>query len=148
MQLLRPAPLYLSREEQEYASVSQKKFLKDTATYVKTYQASAQSYIEKEDPAKAILEIKKGVMLDPLNWYLHFLWGKALIAQKDVTSGIGELQFSVWCQDNIESHLTLAELYRQTEHYADSKTQVQKSLALDPDNKAAMEIWGKIWNKQ
>jgi tetratricopeptide (TPR) repeat protein len=148
MQLLRPAPKYLSREEQEYAGVSQKKFLKDTAAYVKTYQASAQSYIEKEDPAKAILEIKKGVTLDPLNWYLHFLWGKALVAQKDITSAIGELQFSVWCQDNIESHLMLAELYRQTERYADSKTQVQKSLALDPDNKAAMEIWEKIWNKQ
>jgi tetratricopeptide (TPR) repeat protein len=148
MQLLRPAPQYLSREEQAYANVSQKKFLKDTATYVKTYQASAQSYIEKEDPAKAILEIKKGVTLDPLNWYLHYLWGKALIAQKDINNGIGELHFSVWCQDNIESHLMLAELYRQTERYADSKTQVQKSLALDPDNKAAMEIWGKIWNKQ
>lgn len=148
MQLLRTAPQYLSREEQEYATVSQTKFLKDTAAYIKTYQASAQSYIEKQDPAKAILEIKKGVTLDPLNWYLHYLWGKALVDQKDITSGIGELQFSVWCQDNIESHLMLAELYRQTEKYADSKTQVQKSLALDPNNKAAMEIWGKIWNKQ
>ena len=148
MQLLRPSPQYLSREEQEYASVSQKKFLKDSAAYIKTYQASAQSYIEKQDPAKAILEIKKGVTLDPLNWNLHFLWGKALVAQKDIASGIAELEFSVWCQDNIESHLMLAELYRQTERYADSKTQVQKSLALDPNNKAALDIWGKIWNKQ
>ncbi len=148
MQLLRAAPQYLSQEEQEYANVSQRKFLKDSAVYIKTYQASAQSYIEKEDANKAILEIKKGVTLDPLNWYLHYLWGRALVQRTDVAAGITELQFSVWCQDNIESHLMLAELFRQSERYADSKTQVQKSLALDPDNKAAMEIWGKIWNKQ
>ncbi|HSE41732.1 MAG TPA: tetratricopeptide repeat protein [Acidobacteriota bacterium] len=148
IQLIRPAMNYLSPEEQQYAIVSQRKFLKDTATYVKTYQASAQSYVEKAEPDKAILEVRKAVGLDPLNWYSHFLWGRALLQQKNESAAVSELEFSVWCRDNVQSHLLLAEMYRQSERYADSKVQIQKSLAIDPNNKTAMEIWGKIWDKQ
>jgi tetratricopeptide (TPR) repeat protein len=147
-QLLRPTMNFLSREEQQYAIVSQRKTLKDLAAYVKTYQASAQSYVEKGEPNKAILEIRKAVGLDPLNWYLHHLWGRALLQQKDNSAAVSELEFSAWCKDNVQSHLLLAEMYRQSERYADSKAQIQKSLAIDPNNKAAMEIWGKIWDKQ
>jgi tetratricopeptide (TPR) repeat protein len=147
-QLLRLALNFLSAEEAQYESVSQRKFLKDTAAYIKTYQASAQSYVDKGEPDKAILEIRKGVGLDPLNWYLHYLWGRALLQKKNTSEAVSELEFSAWCNENVQSHLLLAEMYRQSERYADSKAQIQKSLAIDPDNKAAMEIWGKIWDKQ
>ena len=147
-QLLRPALNHLSSEEAQYAIVSQRKVLKDTATYVKTYQASAQSYVDKGEPDKAILEIRKAVGLDPLNWNLHHLWGRALLLKKDSAGAVSALEFSAWCNENVQSHLLLAEMYRQWERYADSKAEVQKSLAIDPNNKAAMEIWGKIWDKQ
>lgn len=147
-QLFRPAMKYLTKEEQDYERVAREKYFKDTAGYIKTYQASALSYIEKGEPDKAILEIKKGVGLDPLNWYLHHLWGRAYLQQKNQTAAFEELEFSVWCKDNIESHLLMAELLRQSERYADSKLHIQRTLAIDPNNRTAMEIWGKIWDKQ
>ena len=148
MQLLRIAPAFLSKEELQYINSAAKKIREQKATYVGTYQQSARKYLEEEDPRKAIFEIRKGVGLDPFNWYLHYLWGTAFYQQKNQESALGELEFSIWCQDNIESHLMMAEIFRVDQRFADSKLQVQRSLALDPNSKKALEIWGKIWDKQ
>jgi tetratricopeptide (TPR) repeat protein len=148
LQLLRSVPEFLSSEEREYLSAAQEKKLDDFASYVRTYQASARKYIDDDDSANALLEIRKGAGLNPLDWYLHYLSGLAQSRQKNADAAEPELQFSLWCQENVESHLLLAELYREQEKYADAKLQIQQSLALDPDNKKALEIWNKIWDKK
>lgn len=148
LQLLRPAPDFLWTEERQYLSAAQEKNLDDFASYVRTYQASARKYIDDNDPANALLEIRKGSGLNPLDWYLHYLSGLAQSEQKNSEAAEMELQFSLWCQENVESHLMLAELYRGQEKYADAKIQIQQSLALDPNNKKALEIWNKIWDKK
>ncbi len=148
MQLLRIAPDFLSREEVDYDNSVAAKTREQRATYVGAYQNSAHKYLEEEDPAKAIIEIRKGVGLDPFNWYLHYLSGMAFYQQKNMPSALDELEFSIWCQDNVESHLLMAEIFQLEERYADSKAQIQRSLALDPNSKKALEIWGRIWDKQ
>jgi tetratricopeptide (TPR) repeat protein len=148
LQLLRVAPSFLSKEEAEYLNNSAVKIRTERASYVKTYQESARKYLEEGNPGRAILEIRKGVGLDPMNWYLHYLWGMSFQQQKNLSAAMGELEFSIWCQDNIESHLLMAEIFRLEERYADAKLQVQRSLALDPNSKKALEIWGRIWDKQ
>lgn len=148
LQLLRSAPEFLSSEERQYVGAAQEKKLDDFASYVRTYQASARKYIDDGDSANALLEIRKGAGLNPLDWYLHYLAGMAQSQQKNRDAAVLELQFSLWCQENVESHLLLAELYREQEKFADAKLQIQQSLALDPDNKKALEIWNKIWDKK
>jgi tetratricopeptide (TPR) repeat protein len=148
VQLLRISSSLLSKEEMEYGDSSEAKSREQRASYVKTYQESARKYLEEQDPGNAIIEIRKGVGLDPFNWYLHYMWGVAFSQQKNNSMALGELDFSIWCQENIESHLLLAEIYRQQERYADAKLQVQRSLALEPNNKKALDIWGRIWDKQ
>lgn len=147
-QLLRPANQYLSQEENDYENLAGQKNLKEMANIVKAYSSRAAAALEKDDSAAAVLEIKKGASLSPFDWYLHYLWGRSLYLQKNQAAAISELEFSIWCQDNADSHLLLAEMYRDSERYADSKIQVQRLLAIDPDNKKAHEIWSKIWDKQ
>ena len=148
MQLLRPATRFQSQEESDYQNLAWQKNRKEMADIIKSYSSRAAALLEKEDSAAAILEIKKGASLSPFDWYLHYLWGRSLYQQKNQDSAISELEFSIWCQDNVDSHLLLAEMYRDSERYADSKIQVQRSLAIDPQNKKALEIWDKIWDKQ
>lgn len=147
VQLLRPAPLLLSNEESQYARIARQKESEQRSNYVKSYQGNARKYLEEESAEKALLEIRKGLGLNPLDWYLHFLWGQALWQQNDQESAIQELNYSIWCQNNVESHLQLAEIYRHNSNYADAKVQVQRTLALEPGNKKALEIWNKIWDK-
>lgn len=147
VQILRPAPLLLTPEESQYLSVARQKELDARATYVKSYQGNARKYLEEDSADKALPEIRKGLGLDPLDWYLHYLWGWAIWQKKDRDSAMQELNFSIWCRDNVESHLLLAEIFRHSEKFADAKVQVQKTLALEPGNKKALEIWNKIWDK-
>ena len=147
-QLLRPAAQFLSQEERDYANVSLQRAGKERADIVKAYENRAAGYVDKDDPASAIQELKKGASLNPFGWHLHHLWGRSLLLQKNDAAAIGALEFSIWCLDNIDSHLVLADMYKQAERYADSKVQIQRSLALDPQNKKALEIWSKISDKQ
>ncbi len=145
--LLRPSLTYLAKEEKDYFIVSRVKSIKQRADYVKTYQASARKQIDEEHPERAILEVKKGISFSPFDWYLHHLWGLALNGQGAYTAAIEQLQFALWCMDNVESHILLAEIYKDTGQYAESKKHIQQVLALDPKHKRAIEIWGKIHNK-
>lgn len=148
MQLLRPEMQFLSQEERQYSSSSQQRSLQQRSGYATTYQNNARQYLEERAPDKALMEIRKALTVEPLNHYLHYLAGWALAQQKNTTAAVAELELSIWCKENVESHVLLAELYREAEKYADSKLQVQKSLALDPDNKKALEIWSQIWDKK
>jgi tetratricopeptide (TPR) repeat protein len=148
IQLLRPDMELLSKEEKQYSSASQQKGSQQREGYAKTYQNSARKYLEDQEADKALVELRKAITVEPFNQYLHYLFGWALVQKKDYSAAVPELEFAVWCKDNVESHLLLAEMYREAQKYADSKLQVQKSLALDPSNKKALEIWNDIWNKQ
>lgn len=147
-QLVRPAAVFLSDEERDYEKIAMENAAAEKMDIVKAYEGRAAEAVDRNDSASAILEIKKGVSLFPMGWKLHYLWGRSLLGQNNQTEAIAAFEFSIWCQDNIESHLALAELYKENERFADSKIQVQRSLALDPQNKKALEIWGKIWDKQ
>lgn len=147
LQLLRPSSEFLLPEESQYRSASVKNRRQEYDTYVKTYEDSARKALDDDDPAKALMDIRKAIGLSPLNADLHQLNGRALLVQKNLAAAEPEFNFSIWCQDNLESHLLLAELYRDSEKFSDAKIQVQKSLALDPNNKRAMDLWNKIWDK-
>ena len=147
MQILRAVPAFLSREEKQYLALSQANARKQREEYVKTYQSTARRHIEDEHPDQAIVEIHKGLMFAPFDWYLHYLWGRALYDQRNLGAAVPQLGFSIWCADNPDSHILLAEIYKDVEQYADAKAQIQQCLALDPKNKRALDIWNKIWNK-
>ena len=147
-QLLRPANQFLTQEESDYQNLSDLKNLKDRANIVKSYQTRSAALVDKLDSSSAILEIKKGVSLSPFDSYLHYQWGRSLSQQKNQAAAVTEFEFSIWCEDNVDSRLALADLYRESERYSESKAHVQRALALDPQNKKALEIWGKIWDKQ
>jgi tetratricopeptide (TPR) repeat protein len=147
-QMLRPAISYLSNEEKEYFDASKAKSRKHQAEYIKTYQEGARRLLHEKRPEQALLEIKKGVSFAPFDWYLHYLWGVALVDLEKRGEAVEHLQFSLWCTDNIDSHILLAELYRESEQYAAAKQHIQQILALDPKHKKAIEIWAKIANKE
>jgi tetratricopeptide (TPR) repeat protein len=143
---LRPSLSYLAKEERDYAALSRNKYTKQRNQYLKTYQDSARKQLEN-NPAAAILDIQKGITFSPFDWYLHYLWGRALVLQNNRPAAVPHLEFSLWCTDNIDSHILLAELYRDSEQYPAAKKHVQQILALDPKHKKAIEIWSKIHNK-
>jgi len=145
--LLRVSQTYLTAEERQYRNQRQKMKMDQLATYVETYKNNARRYIDDDIPEKAILEAKKGVSLARLEWYLHYLLGRSYLQQKQVSQAKSELHFSLWCLENVDSHLLLAEIYREAGQYEQAKLQIQQTLALDPNNKKAMEIWSKIYNK-
>ena len=145
-QSLRASMTYYSPEEKKYAMEIRSLAYKQRTDYVKTYQGSARKNLE-EHPDRAILDIKKGITSAPFDWYLHYMWGQALIQQKDIAAAIPNLKFSLWCLENIDSHVLLAEIYRDGGQFAEAKKHVQYILALDPKHKKAIEIWGKIHNK-
>ncbi len=147
VQLLRTAPAFLTKEEKEYDGLARDQLLKQWSSYVNTYQRNAKRYLDEGSPEKAAFEIDKGISLAPFDWYLHYLWGLAFEQQENRASSVLEFQFSIWCLDNVDSHLQLAEIYRESEQYKDAKLQIQLSLALDPKNKKALDLWNKIWNK-
>jgi tetratricopeptide (TPR) repeat protein len=147
VQLLRPASAFLTKEEKQYTELAREQQLKLWSSYVETYQQNARRYLKDETPDKATFEIRKGISLAPFDWYLHYLLGLAFEQQKSRSSSVLEFQFSIWCLDNVESHLELADIYRESEQYKDAKLQIQQTLVLDPKNKKALDLWNKIWNK-
>ena len=147
VQLLRPALAFLTKEEKQYTELAREQRLKQWASYVDTYQRNAKRYLEEESPEKATFEIRKGISLAPFDWYLHYLWGLAYEQFQNRSSSVLEFQFSIWCLDNVESHLKLADIYREADQYKEAKLQIQQTLALDPKNKKALDLWNKIWNK-
>jgi tetratricopeptide (TPR) repeat protein len=147
IQLLRVAQADFSTEEKQYAILGRNKDLQQRTRYVKTYQSNARRYLEEGHPDQAITEIRKGMTFAPLDWYLHYLWGMALSHQSDMADAVAQLQYSLWCADTADTHLLLAEIYSDSQLFADAKLQIQKCLALDPKNKRALDLWGKIGNR-
>jgi tetratricopeptide (TPR) repeat protein len=147
LRLLRPSLTYLANQEKDYAIATRLKSIKQRMDYVKTYQESAKRYLDGRQPDRAILDIKKGITFSPFDWYLHNLWAQALLNQGQQPSAVQQLQFSLWCMSNIDSHILLVEIYSQTGQYTAAKKHIQEILALDPKHKRAIEIWGKIHNK-
>jgi tetratricopeptide (TPR) repeat protein len=147
LELLRPSLAYQVIEERDYSVLARNKFLRQRSDYVKTYQGNARKQLEDDHPDRAMLEIKKGITLAPLDWYLHYLWGLALVGQEKSYEAVPHLQFSIWCTDNVDSHMLLAEIYRDNEQYSAAKKQIQQLLTLDPKHKRALELWSKLSNK-
>ena len=147
LRLLRPSLSYMSVEEKNYTKSFRQKLMQQRADYLKTYQGSARKQVSDKHADRAIQDIKKGMTFAPLDWYLHHLWGLALIDQQNQAAGIEHLEFSIWCMENIDSHILLAEIYRDSQKFAESKRHIQEVLALDPKHKKAIEIWSKIYNK-
>ena len=147
IQLLRVALSFLSPEEKQYAIIARNKDLQQRNQYVKTYQINARRYLDEAHPDQAITEIRKGMTFAPFDWYLHHLWGLALSRQGNGADAVAQLHYSLWCADNADSHLLLAEIYSESQLFADAKLQIQKCLALDPKNKRALDLWSKIGNR-
>lgn len=146
-QSLRISTAYYAPEEKRYSIDIRSRATKQRSDYVKTYQASAKKNLDQEHPDRAILDIKKGITSGPFDWYLHYLWALAHVKQNNRPAAVPELLLSLWCLDNIDSHVLLAEIYRDGGQYAEAKKHIQQILALDPKHKKAIEIWGKIHNK-
>jgi tetratricopeptide (TPR) repeat protein len=92
--------------------------------------------------------IRKGLTLSPFDSYLNYLWGSASVKQGNRAAAITYLQFSIWCTDNVDSHLLLAELYQEGQQLENAKKEIQQVLALDPKNKKALDFWAKINTKK
>lgn len=148
LQLLRLSASYLTRGERQYVDQNQERERSTRGDYINTYRVNARNELQRKSPDRAILEIKKGLSLSPFDSDFHFLWGMAYDQQKLREEAITELQFSIWCRDEVQSRILLAEIFRDQKKFAEAKEQVQQILAMDPDNKEATEIWNKIWNKQ
>jgi Flp pilus assembly protein TadD len=147
IQLVRQAPEYLSPEEKQYAIIARNQDMEQRNLFVKTYQMNARRYLDEAHPDQAITEIRKGMIFAPFDWYLHHLWGLALSRQGNGADAVAQLHYSLWCADNADSHLLLAEMYSESQMFADAKLQIQKCLALDPKNKRALDLWSKIGNR-
>jgi Tfp pilus assembly protein PilF len=145
---LRASYVYLTKEEKDYMNLTRAKTTKQREEYTKTYQGSAEKQIKDEHPDLAVQEIKKGLTLSPFDSYLNYLWGVASVKQGNKPAAIPYLQFSLWCTDNVDSHLLLAELYQEAQQLDAAKKQIQQVLALDPKNRKALDIWGKINTKK
>jgi tetratricopeptide (TPR) repeat protein len=145
---LRAAYAYLSKEEKDYMNVARSKASKQREDYTKTYQGSADKQLKDAHPDLAVQEIKKGLTLSPFDSYLNYLWGLSYVKQGNNPAAIPYLQFSLWCTDNVDSHLLLAELYSEGQQLENAKKQIQQVLALDPKNKKALDIWGKLTTKK
>jgi len=82
--------------------------------------------------------------LAPFDSYLNYLWGTALLKQGNRTAAIPQLKFSLWCTDNIDSHLQLAQIYTDNQQLAEARVHIQQILTLDPKNKKALDMMEKI----
>jgi len=148
IQMLRAAHTFYSLEEKNFMILNRDKELMQRSDYLKTYQGNAYKQIQDNQPDQAVQEIKKGISLSPFDWYLHHLRGQVFLKQDNREAAVSELRFALWCMNNVDSHLLLAEIYQEDERFKDAKEHVQLALALDPQHKKAIQIWGKIWNRK
>jgi|GEM_PF-3877911 len=145
---LRASYVYLSKEEKSYAMIARSKLIKQRNEYVKTYQGSADKQLHDNHTDQAVQEIRKGLTLAPFDSYLNYLWGTALLKQGNRTAAIPQLEFSLWCTDNIDSHLQLAQIYTDNQQLAEARVHIQQILTLDPKNKKALDMMEKISDRE
>jgi tetratricopeptide (TPR) repeat protein len=145
---LRASYVYLTKEEKEYSRIARASMMKQRSEYVRTYQGNADKQLQDDHPDLAIQEIKKGLTLAPFDSYLNYLWGVALLRQQNRTAAAAQLEFSLWCTDNVDSHLLLAQMYRESEQMKEAKDHLQHVLSLDPKNKKALDMMEQIGDRK
>jgi len=141
---LRASYAFLTKEEKQYSDLARTNGMKLRSDYIKTYQGNADKQLQDNHPDLAIQEIQKGLSLAPFDYYLNYLWGASLLRQQNRADAVTQLQFSLWCTDNVESHLLLAQMYRDGQQIKEAKDHLQQVLNLDPKNKKALEMIGQL----
>lgn len=106
--------------------------------------ASGRRLFEGERDAEAIAELRRTVYLAPYEADAHLLLARAYLRTGRVSDAIDALKISIWCDDTLAAHLSLAEAYLQNREPVKARAEAQVVAARDPGNAAARQLLDRI----
>jgi len=127
------------------ASVGEKKTAKVEPSPTETYCRRAEEYIEKNYPAKAILELKDALKMEPKNSRCHALMAKAYLNQDQPT--MAKIHLEKALQFNPEEPTAL-ELKKQIDAMAKKADASAKKAQKKADEQSSRGLFGLFGGKK
>ena len=100
-----------------------------------TFIREGKAYFEKQEYAKAEIQLKNAVKLEPESAEAFHLLAQAYMQQKNVQKAFTTfLRLEQLEPDNLETKLQLASFYFLAQKWIEAEKKVEQVLAVDPDN--------------
>jgi tetratricopeptide (TPR) repeat protein/TolB-like protein len=95
---------------------------------------------QAERDADAIAELRRAIYLAPYQHEAHLLLGEVYLRDGRIDEAIDELKISIWSQDTLAAHLTLAEAFIAAHNTEGARSELQAALTRDPANSRAKQL--------
>jgi tetratricopeptide (TPR) repeat protein len=99
---------------------------------------------QQENDREAIVELNRVLYLSPYDADAHLLLGRIHLRNGRVREAIDALKISLWSQETLQAHMTLAEAYLQAKDAAAARAEAERALALDPASADAKRLLERI----
>ena len=95
---------------------------------------------QAERDAEAIAELRRAIYLAPYQHEAHLVLGGVYLRDGRLDEAIDELKISIWSQDTLAAHLTLAEAFIAAHNTEGARSELQAALTRDPANSRAKQL--------
>lgn len=124
------------RPEQSIVSSAERE-QRDLATF---HLDRGRRLYEREEDREAMTELRRAVFLSPYEAKAHLLMGRIHLRAGRPEEAVVALKISVWSQDSAAAHLALSEAYLKLGNIASARAELERTLALDPENAEARKL--------
>jgi tetratricopeptide (TPR) repeat protein len=102
---------------------------------------------EREEDREAMNELRRAVYLSPYEAQAHLLIGRIHLRAGRPEEAVDALKISIWSQDTAPAHLALAEAYLKLGNTTAARSELERTLVLDPDSLEARKLLAGIAGK-
>lgn len=105
---------------------------------------SGRRLAQAERDAEAIAELRRAIYLAPYQHEAHLVLGGVYLRDGRLDEAIDELKISIWSQDTLTAHLTLAEAFVAASNTDGARAELQAVLTRDPGNSRAKQLLAQL----
>ena len=125
-----------------------------TASEQQNQQELARFYLdrgrrlfEQEKDREALAELNRALYLSPYEAEAHLLVGRIHLRGGQLREAIDALKISLWSQETVDAHVSLAEAYLADKNSDGARAEVDRALTMDPRSEAARRLRDRIDGK-
>ena len=99
---------------------------------------------DRESDREAIQELRRALYLSPYLAEAHLLLGRLHLRGGRPAEAVEALKISLWSEETVAAHVSLAEALLQVEDQAAARAEVERALAMDPKSAEALALKAKL----
>lgn len=137
---LQTGEIFLKQNISEY-----KKLREQEKTTSKERILSAKNFYENDKDGKALAELRKVLISDPMNAEAYLLLGKIYFRRGELEESVSSLKTAIfWDNQLINAHIELARIYFEKKDCLSAKNYIYSAINIDPENQEVKALQGQI----